>query len=171
VPVERLAAPVVAHRRARVGVRCGLLDIAQRYPGVEGGGDEGVAQAVRGDPLGDPHSPGQPLHCSVGGGAVHSPSFGVDEDRPDRSFADVQVKGAGGARCQRDGEVLAALADDSQRAMATIHVQVADVGAERFGDAQPIQRQQDDQGVIACGAEPGLHQQGAEFVVVQPESA
>jgi hypothetical protein len=50
--------PVVAHGRARVGVRGGLLDVAQRDPGVEGGGDERVSQRVRADVLGDPGAAG-----------------------------------------------------------------------------------------------------------------
>jgi 2-polyprenyl-3-methyl-5-hydroxy-6-metoxy-1,4-benzoquinol methylase len=44
---ERLAGPVVAHRRARVGVRGCLLYVAEWNLGVQGGGDEAVAQAVR----------------------------------------------------------------------------------------------------------------------------
>jgi hypothetical protein len=46
VPVEGLAGPVVAHGRARVGVGGGFLDVPEWDAGVEGGGDEAVAQAV-----------------------------------------------------------------------------------------------------------------------------
>jgi hypothetical protein len=40
VTVERLAGPVVAHGRARIGVRGGFLDVSQGHSGVESGGDE-----------------------------------------------------------------------------------------------------------------------------------
>jgi hypothetical protein len=46
VPVERHASPVVVHRRSRVGVARGLLDVSERDAGVEGGGDERVAERV-----------------------------------------------------------------------------------------------------------------------------
>jgi hypothetical protein len=38
VPVEGLAAPVVAHGRARVGVTGRFLHVTQRHSGVERGG-------------------------------------------------------------------------------------------------------------------------------------
>ena len=46
VPVETAAGAVIAHRRARVGVRGGFLDVPERNPGIEGGGDERVPQRV-----------------------------------------------------------------------------------------------------------------------------
>ena len=67
--------------------------------------------------------------------------------------------------------MLAALAHDPQRAVPAFAVEVLDVGAERCGDAQPVHRQQRDQRVIAWAGEPGLDQQSAEFVAVQPEGA
>jgi hypothetical protein len=54
VAVEAGAGPVVAHGGARVGVRCGFLHVAERYPGVEGCGDERMPQGVRADLLGAP---------------------------------------------------------------------------------------------------------------------
>src|SRR4051794_6803948 len=54
VTVEGDAGSVVAHGGARVGVAGCFLDVAEWHAGVEGGGDEGVAQGVRSDPLGDP---------------------------------------------------------------------------------------------------------------------
>jgi DNA-binding CsgD family transcriptional regulator len=65
VTVEGLAGPVVAHRRARVGVTGCFLHIAQGHTGVQGGGDEAVAQAVRRDPLGDPGPTGEALDGAV----------------------------------------------------------------------------------------------------------
>jgi hypothetical protein len=103
--------------------------------------------------------------------SIHPSPVDGDEDRPDGSFTDIEVERSGGARGERDRDVLAALAHDPQRPMPTVHVEIGDVGAERFGDAQPVQRQQRDQRVIAGGAETGLHEQGAEFVAIQPERA
>ena len=54
MPVEVLACAVVAHGGARAGAGGGLLDVAERDAGVEGGGDERVAQGMRADGLGDP---------------------------------------------------------------------------------------------------------------------
>jgi hypothetical protein len=39
VPVQAAASPVIPHCRLRIGVRGGFLDIPQRYPGIERGGD------------------------------------------------------------------------------------------------------------------------------------
>ena len=55
--------------------------------------------------------------------------------------------------------------------MAAFGVEILDVGVERFGDAQPVHRQQRDQRVITRRAEAGLDEQGAELVAVQPECA
>ena len=40
VPVQAAAAPVIPHRGPRVRVRGCLLDVAERDPGVQGGGDD-----------------------------------------------------------------------------------------------------------------------------------
>jgi hypothetical protein len=46
VPVQAAAGPVIPHRRPRIRARGGLLDIAQRHSGVQGGCDESVPQRV-----------------------------------------------------------------------------------------------------------------------------
>jgi hypothetical protein len=46
VPVERHPGAVVAQSGAGIGVAGGFLDVAQWNAGVEGGGDEGVAERV-----------------------------------------------------------------------------------------------------------------------------
>jgi hypothetical protein len=51
--------------------------------------------------------------------------------------------------------------------MAAVDVEVVDVGAECFGDPQPIQRQQTRRCVIASAAESGLDEERAEFVAVE----
>ena len=61
VSVQGLAAAVVSHGRPGVGVRCRLLDVAERDPGVQRHRDERVTQAVRRDLLADPGPPGQPV--------------------------------------------------------------------------------------------------------------
>jgi hypothetical protein len=47
VPIERVPVPVVAHRRSGVCVAGTVLDVVQRDAGVEGRGDEGVAETMR----------------------------------------------------------------------------------------------------------------------------
>jgi hypothetical protein len=51
--------------------------------------------------------------------------------------------------------------------VATLQAQVLDVRADSLGDPQPVQRQQGDQGMLACSPEPGGDQQRAELVPVQ----
>ena len=42
-----------------------------------------------------------------------------------------------------------------------------DVSSRRFGDSQPIQRQQADQRVILRASEPGRDEQRADFVAIK----
>ncbi len=51
--------------------------------------------------------------------------------------------------------------------MAAFEPEAFDVSPDRFGDPQPVQRQQADQGVVAGPAETGGDQQRADFVAVQ----
>jgi len=46
VPVQAAAGTVIPHGGAGIGVRGGFLDVTERNPGVEGGGDERVPQGV-----------------------------------------------------------------------------------------------------------------------------
>ena len=109
VPVQAGAGPVVAHGGARVGVGCGFLHIAQRDSGVEGGGDERVPQGVRADVLGDPGAAGYPADDPGGAVPAGPPPVASAEERSFGALADRQVDRAGGARCERDGDDLAAL--------------------------------------------------------------
>ena len=102
VPVEGLAAPVVAHRRSRVGVTGRFLDITMRYASIQGGGDEGVTQRVRPDPLADLGSAGDAPHDPTGRVTVQSLAVGVDEDRPAEMFADRQVDRPGQGRLRTE---------------------------------------------------------------------
>ena len=53
--------------------------------------------------------------------------------------------------------------------MAAFETEIVDVRAERFGDPQPVDRQQADQRVLGGGAEPGRDQQRTDLVTVQPD--
>ena len=81
------------------------------------------------------------------------------------------ASGSTGSWYQRDDHVLAAFANDGERAMSTVHVHRLDVGTERFADPCPqaVHRQQGDQRMIPGGAQPGLHEQTTELVSVQAE--
>ena len=109
VPVKGLAAAVVSHRRAWVGVTGCFLDVAERDAGVEGGGDEGVSQGVRSDSLADAGAAGDASHDPPGGVAVQSPPVGVDEDRSLEAFTDRQVDRSSDTWRRRHGDQLAAL--------------------------------------------------------------
>ena len=169
VPIQASSSPVVAHRRARVGVAGCFLDVSERDAGVEGCGDERVSKAVWRDALVDPGALHQSLDHPISAVAVHPSTFDAEEDRPHRAFPDVQIERPPGAGCDRDGDVLAARAHDRQRAMPPLAGQVVDVGVQRFGDPQPVQREQADQHAIAEITEAGLDKQCAEFVAIQPE--
>jgi hypothetical protein len=127
VPVQAGPRAVVAHRGARVGVGGGFLHVAQRDPGVEGGGDERVPKRVRADVLGDPGAPGDPADGA--GGAVPAQPFPVrgDEEGSFGALADNQVDRTGGARGEGDGDDLAALAGDDQGPVPAFQAQVLDV--------------------------------------------
>jgi len=71
------------------------------------------------------------------------------------------------ARCQRDGDDLAALAGDGQGPVPAFQAQLLDVGAGGLRDPQPVQREQGDQPMLCRRAETGGHQQPAELVAAQ----
>jgi len=55
--------------------------------------------------------------------------------------------------------------------MPALSGQVVDVGVQRFGDPQPVQREQRVQRTVAQITETGLNEQGAEFVAAQAVGA
>ena len=67
-----------------------------------------------------------------------------EEDRTVGPFADSQVDRSGYPGCEGDGEDLAALADDGEGAMPALEAEILDVGADGFGDSQPVEGQQAD---------------------------
>jgi len=75
---------------------------------------------------------------------------------------------ARGARCERDGDNLAALAGDHQSPVPALDAQGLDVGTGSFGHAQPVERQQGDQRMLGGLTEPGGNEQRTQLVAVQP---
>jgi hypothetical protein len=65
--------------------------------------------------------------------------LGPDEDRSRSPLADVEFQRPGRPRRQRNNGVLAALADDLERAVPPLVLQVVDAGAESLGDAQAVE--------------------------------
>jgi hypothetical protein len=156
VSVEGHARSVVPHGGAGIGVAGGLLHIPQRNPGVQRGGDESVAERVGPDTFGDAGPSGDAAHDPSRRVAVDPTVVGSDEDRSLAAFTDREINGPRRAGRQRDGHDLATLAQDRERAVAALQAEVLDIGADGFGDPQPVEREQADQGVI-----PGAGQAAA----------
>lgn len=74
--------------------------------------------------------------------AIHPLTVRAQEDRAVETFTDRQVDGTGGAWCERDYDDLAALAQHGQGAVPAFESELVDVRTERFGDPQPVDRQQ-----------------------------
>jgi hypothetical protein len=70
---------------------------------------------------------------------------------------------------ERDGDDLAALPEHGQGAVAAFETEIVDIRAQSFRDAQPVDRQQADQGLFGGGAESGRDQQRTDLVTVQPD--
>ena len=68
VPIQRNTGAVIPHSGPRVTVRGGFLNVAQRHAGVEGCGDERVAQGVWADRLANAGPLGGPAHDPAGPG-------------------------------------------------------------------------------------------------------
>jgi len=166
VPVQAGAGPVIPHRGARVGVGGGFLHVPQRHPGVERRGER-VSQGVRADVLGDLGAAGDPAEDPGGAVPVQPPPVRGEEQRSFGALVDGQVDRPGGARCQRNGDDLAALAGDDQGAVPAFQAQLLDVGAGGLRYPQPVQREQGDQRVLGGRPEPGGDQERAELVAVQ----
>ena len=132
VPVQAAAGPVISHRGPRVRMGGGFLHVAQRNPGIQRGRDECVSQRVRGDWLGDPGPAGDPADDPPGAVPVQPPAVPGQEHGTVGALADGQIDRPDGARCQRDGDDLAALAGDGQRPVAALQAQVLDVRAGRL---------------------------------------
>jgi len=113
-----------------------------------------MPQRVRADALGDPGAVGHSLDDPGGAVPVQPPPVLGEEERPFGALAGGQVDRAGGARGERDGDDLAALAGDDQGAVAALQAQVLDVRPRRRGHAQAVEREQGDQRGSAGGPSP-----------------
>jgi hypothetical protein len=132
-----------------------------------GGGNEGVPQRVRANVLADSGAAGGPGDDAGGAVPVQPPPVGGDEQRSFSALADRQVDRPGGARRERDGDDLAALAVDDHGAVPAFQAQLLDVRASGLRYPQPVQGEQGDQGVLGGRAKPGGDQDRAELVAVQ----
>ena len=87
---------VVDGGRARIGVSCCELDVAQWHPGIECGHDERTAQHVRVN-VAETGTLADRLHPPMGGAAVEALAVGADQDRSLTPLADGEIDGVGGA--------------------------------------------------------------------------
>jgi hypothetical protein len=118
-----------------------------RLAGVEGEGDEGVAEAVWGDALGDVGLANDSRHHSGGATPIHPVPRGSDEERTRGAVADDLVDQPRGATGVRDGLLFAALAVRPHSPEHTPPSDVFDVDAGRLRHPQAIEPQQADQRV------------------------
>ncbi len=109
-----------------------VLDVAQCYAGIEGGGDEAVVRAVGADPFVDPGSLGEAFDRSVRGVMVHSLAVAVEEYWSAGSFTGVELDSSGGSWSHRHDCSFAALADDVEDVVASLETEIVDVGIQRF---------------------------------------
>jgi hypothetical protein len=78
-----------------------------------------------------------------------------------------QIDRPGRAGAKGNGDYLAAFSQDRHGAVAAFETEGLDVRPAGFRHPQPVECRQRDQRVLGGGAEPGRHQQGADFVTVQ----
>src|SRR5947209_1022116 len=126
-----------------------------------------MAQGVGPNSFGDPGFAGDAAHDASGGVTVEAFAVVADKDGSVVAFPDGEIDGPGGAGCKGDGDDLAALAPDRERAVAAFEAEGFDVGAGRLGDPQPVEREQADEGVVAGVAEAGRDEHGPDLVAVQ----
>src|SRR5260370_12758149 len=133
-------------------------------------GDERVAERVRPHGLGDPRAAGYLADDPGGAVPVQPAAIGSQEDGSFAAFADGQVDRPRRARCERDGDDLAALAGDHQGPVPALDAEGLDVRAGGFGDAQPLAGQPDDQRMLTGRADPGGDQHRAQPVPAPPRA-
>ena len=147
----------------------GVLDVAQRNPGIKGSGDESMTKGVRAYGLGDPGAAGGPADDPRGAVPVQPAAVSSQEDRPGTAFADRQVDRPRRPGRERDDHDLAPFAGDGQRPVPAFHAEGLDVRTNCLGDSQPVEGQQRDQRVLCRRAEPAGDQQRPELVAVQAD--
>jgi hypothetical protein len=80
-------------------------------------------ERVRADGLGDLGAAGDPADDPPGAVPVQPPAVSGQEDRSFAALADGQVDRPGGARRERDGDDLAALAGDDESPVPALHAE------------------------------------------------
>src|SRR5204862_7208056 len=80
--------------------------------------------------------------------AIQPLPVAATEDWPLTALTDGQVDRPGGARRERDGDDLAALAGNYQGPVPALDAQGPDVGTDGFGHPQPVEGQQRDERVL-----------------------
>jgi hypothetical protein len=85
------------------------------------------------------------------------------------AFPDDQVDGPGGSRGKWHRDGLATLAEHGECAVPPFERKILDLCADRFGDTQPVQREERDHGVIACPRETGSDQHRSELVAIETD--
>jgi hypothetical protein len=123
-----------------------------------------MPQCVGSDRLVDPGSAGDPPHDPAGTVPVQAPAIGGKEDRPFGTLADGQIDRPRGARCQRDGDDLAAFAGHHQGAVPALDTQSLDDRASGLRNPKPVQGQQRDEPMLGGRAEPGSNKKRAELL-------
>jgi hypothetical protein len=132
VAVKGNSGAVLAHSSAGVSVRSCLLYISQRHTSIQCGGDEGVAQGMRPDPLVDASAPGDPPHDAASSVAIEAPPVWANEDRPREALADGEVDRPRRAGSQGDGHYLASFAQHRQGAVPPFEAEGLDVRTNGF---------------------------------------
>ena len=160
-----------------VGVPGGVLYVAQGHAGVEGQGDERMAQAVGAEPLGAVQAggPGEAAHQAERCRFVVATAAAGDEQRASVPPGEVVVEGPSGDRGEHDCRSPAAFAGDVQHPAASLGAEVGGVGRQRLTDAQAVVGEQGEQGQVPAalagaggGPLPGEGEHGPELVTVEP---
>lgn len=118
---------VVAACGAGVAVAGGFLDVAEWDAGVEGVGDEGVAEAMGVDFVGDSGSAGDASDDAVGLEAVEA-AVSAEEDWSAVAFVDGEGDGSVGAGREGDDGSFSAFAVDEEGVVTAFEAEVFDVG-------------------------------------------
>ena len=145
----------------------GFLNVAKRHTGIEGRVDERMPHGVRTDPLEDPGPSGDASHDAGRAVTIETATGTVTEDRTGAAFPDSEVDSAGGSWGERDRDSFAALAMNDKGAVPAFEAELFDVSTDRFGHAEPVQREQGDEGMIACAGQPGGDEHRADLVAVK----
>lgn len=99
---------------------CCLLDVAERDAGVEGGGDEPVAQGVWSDLVVDPGRLADATHDPCCGVTVERPASVRSQNRAFVAFADDEIDRPGGPWGEWHDDSLAALAEHREGALTGV---------------------------------------------------